>query len=94
MLTAEYHFSDSAGLKLRSRVFRELLSIQEHGTNVMDGESQFSTLNSFRVTLKFPQGNPEKSSALPIATWVGVAVVLGSGWVQFRLILALGSLLK
>ncbi len=45
---------------------RQLLSIQEHGGNTKHKRWLFSTLNFFRVTLRFPQRNPEISSGLPI----------------------------
>lgn len=37
---------------------RQLLSIQEHGRNITHKRLQLSTLNLFRVTLKFPQRYP------------------------------------
>ena len=68
--------------KLRNRFRSHLLLIQKHGGNLRHKQLPFPTLNSLSVTLRFPQRNPEKSSALPMALWVEVSAVMGTGWVE------------
>ena len=69
-------------LKLRNSFGLHLPLIQKHGGNLWHKQLQFPTLTALSVTLKFPQRNPEKYSALPSVAWVEVSAVMGAGWVR------------
>ena len=69
-------------LKLRNSFGLHLPLIQKHGGNLWHKQLQFPTLTALSATLKFPQRNPENSSALPSVAWVEVSAVMRSGWVE------------